>query len=157
VARARGAHGKVSLFLWFWLVLTVGACDRPGPAQELPSQTPAVLGDLPESSPEEQGLNPELLAEAYREAREIEPLLSLLVARNGYLVSEEYFHDTDRTTAFDVKSVSKSFLSGITGVAIEAGFLKGIDQPVSDILPEYFEGDDGVGHADLPRRYAASG
>ena len=71
--------------------------------------------------------------------RELPALLSLLVWRDGALASERYFHGATRATAFNVKSVSKSFLSALVGLALREGYLKDLDQPVAAVLPEYFQ------------------
>ncbi|MEN8164405.1 MAG: serine hydrolase [Acidobacteriota bacterium] len=125
---------KLLVSLGCLLAVTLGVGVLPAWGQE-----GSAPGDLPESKPQEQGIDRDLLEAAYAKADAIEPLRSLLVARNGHLVSERYFRGADRSTLFNIKSVSKSFLSGLTGIAIKKGFLKGIDQPVSEILPEYFE------------------
>ncbi len=45
------------------------------------------------STPEEQGLDPMLVAELYRDAAELETLYGLLVIKNGYLIAERYFNE----------------------------------------------------------------
>jgi CubicO group peptidase (beta-lactamase class C family) len=45
----------------------------------------------------------------------------MLIARNGVLVVEEYFHGFDRETPHDTRSASKSLTSVLVGAAIEAG------------------------------------
>lgn len=113
------------------IALLAGACGKDNP-----------LG--PEMNADEmrlataQGIDPARLAEAELQARNKESLLSLLVARRGVLVLERYYHGTDRSTAFNVKSVSKSYLSALTGIALREGFLTSLDQTVAGFLPEYF-------------------
>jgi CubicO group peptidase (beta-lactamase class C family) len=72
------------------------------------------------------------LDQAFAEAREITNLRSLLVISDGVTVGEEYFSDTDADDLHDVRSVTKSFLSALTGIAIERGFLTGTDQTLGD-------------------------
>jgi uncharacterized protein (TIGR03437 family) len=68
---------------------------------------------------------------------------SLLVFRNGRLVFERYFHDSQATDSNNIKSVSKSVLSILTGIAIQEGLLRGTDQKLYEFYPEYFRaGDD---------------
>jgi CubicO group peptidase (beta-lactamase class C family) len=90
------------------------------------------------AAPETQGVDPRRLEAGLLELSQVDALRSLLVARNGVLVSENYFRGADSATGFAVKSVSKSILSAATGVAIARGALKGLDQPIATILPEYF-------------------
>lgn len=46
---------------------------------------------------------------------------SLLIARHGKLVLEEYFHGYDRDTPHDLRSASKSWTNALIGAAMEAG------------------------------------
>ncbi len=46
---------------------------------------------------------------------------SLLVARHGRLVFERYFGDATHETLFDVRSVTKSVASLLTGIALREG------------------------------------
>jgi CubicO group peptidase (beta-lactamase class C family) len=59
----------------------------------------------------------------------------LLVARNGVLVSEEYFQEEDGPESqHDVRSVTKSLTSALIGIAIEEGFIENVDQTLADFL-----------------------
>lgn len=69
--------------------------------------------------------------------------LSLLVFRNGRLVFERYFQGCQATDSNNIKSVSKSVLSILTGIAIQEGLLRGTDQKLYEFYSEYFRaGDD---------------
>lgn len=94
---------------------------------------------LPTSSPRKQGVDPDKLKSAYHQAETLPPLLSLLVLRNGMIVGESYLHGAEPESAFNIKSVSKSILSALTGIAIREGFIKNLDQPISDFFPEFFK------------------
>jgi uncharacterized protein (TIGR03437 family) len=68
---------------------------------------------------------------------------SLLVFRNGRLVFERYFHGSQAADSNNIKSVSKSVLSILTGIAIQEGLLRGTDQKLYEFYSEYFlPGDD---------------
>jgi len=54
------------------------------------------------------------------------------------LAGEAYYDDYDATMANCLKSVSKSVLSALVGLAIEDGLLRGPDQRVSELLPAYY-------------------
>ncbi len=82
----------------------------------------------------EQNINPQQLADAYEIASNTEGLKSLLVSRNGVLVAEEYFTEEGADDLYDVRSVTKSVISNLIGIAIEEGFIEGIDQKLSDFL-----------------------
>lgn len=68
-------------------------------------------------------------------------LHSVLVSWNGELVLEHYFNGNGPDGIENVKSVSKSLISALVGIAIEAGYIEGIDQPIADFFPEHI-GDD---------------
>ncbi len=97
----------------------------------------AEVGELPRALPAEQGLDPAIIAEVERRAGEIEDLSSLLILRNGRMVSERYFQGSGPETAFNVKSVSKSVISALAGIALREGFISGLDQPVAGFFPDY--------------------
>jgi CubicO group peptidase (beta-lactamase class C family) len=61
----------------------------------------------------------------------------LLVIRNGYIVAEGYYNGYDRMVPHNIKSVSKSFLSALTGIAIDKGYLNNLEQKILDYFPEY--------------------
>jgi CubicO group peptidase (beta-lactamase class C family) len=90
----------------------------------------------PVSTPREQGLKNRLLTKVLRKGNELPYLKSLLVVKNGYLIAERYYGDTEPTDANAVMSVSKSFLSALTGIAVGEGYVF-LDQPMMDLFPEY--------------------
>ena len=69
---------------------------------------------------------------ALRVAGGMPRLHSLLVSHNGELVIEEYFNGRNANRPANVKSVSKSIMSALIGIAIEQGHLTGVDQPITE-------------------------
>jgi CubicO group peptidase (beta-lactamase class C family) len=61
---------------------------------------------------------------------------AFLIIRNDSVIFEKYFDNYEHTTLFPGFSITKSFLSAMVGLAIEEGYIKSIDQPVTDFLPE---------------------
>jgi CubicO group peptidase (beta-lactamase class C family) len=55
---------------------------------------------------------------------------SLLIARHGKLVLEEYFHGFDRDTPHDLRSASKSWTNVLIGAAMQSGVPIRLDTPV---------------------------
>ena len=55
---------------------------------------------------------------------------SLVIARNGKLVLEEYFHGHDRHAPHDLRSASKSWTNVLIGAAMQAGVPIRLDTPV---------------------------
>jgi len=62
---------------------------------------------------------------------------SLLVARNGKLAFERYFHGYDSDRLHDIRSAGKSFTSTLIGIAIDQGAIPGIDSPALPFFRRY--------------------
>ena len=60
---------------------------------------------------------------------------SLLVIRNGYLVSETYFDSYQPDAKQDMQSVGRSFTSALIGIVIDKGYIDGIDHRIVDFFP----------------------
>ena len=61
---------------------------------------------------------------------------SLLVIRNGYLVSETYFDSYQQDVKQDMQSVGRSFTSALVGIAIDKGYIDGVDHRIVDFFPK---------------------
>jgi len=96
------------------------------------------------SSPEEQGMDSAKLSQMLESVRvQGLNLHSLLVIRNGYLVSETYFLNYDAEQKHELYSVTKSFVATLVGIAIDRGAISGVDQKVVDFFPDkVFENSD---------------
>jgi CubicO group peptidase (beta-lactamase class C family) len=95
--------------------------------------------DWKTSTPEAQGVDSTKLLEMFREiqANGGNDLHSILIVRNGYLITEGYLSPYHKDTLHNIKSSSKSILSALVGIALQRGYLKSLDQKVSDFYPEY--------------------
>jgi CubicO group peptidase (beta-lactamase class C family) len=128
----------VILILSILVSSSLSGCGGPS-AEELAAvdYTPLAGDDWPVSTPEEQGLDPMLVAELYYNAEQSETLYGLLVVKNGYLVAEKYFHKGSVARHDNRQSVTKSYVSALVGIALEQGCLTSLDQPFLDFFPEY--------------------
>ena len=117
---------------------------RPDSVEEL---LPGELETPPLSHPLTQaprartnGLDPELLEEALARAASLPRLYNMIIARHGEIEVERHFRGPGPTASANVKSVSKSLLSALVGIAVAEGYLEGLDQPIMpsfrDYLPE---------------------
>ncbi len=70
---------------------------------------------------------------------DIGPINSLLVSQHGELVAEKYYGRMNAGRGNNIKSASKSLLSILIGIAIDKGYLEGVDQPIGEFFPDYFE------------------
>jgi len=66
---------------------------------------------------------------------------AFLVIQDGKILYENYFNDTRRDSIVTSFSVAKSFTSALIGIAIDEGFIEGVDDPVTMYLPELAERD----------------
>jgi CubicO group peptidase (beta-lactamase class C family) len=89
------------------------------------------------SSPTDQGINADQLTIALDEAKNRPSIYSVLVARNGHIVAERYYRGHDENSTFNIRSVSKSYLSAMVGIAIEEGFIGSINDKMLSYFPEY--------------------
>ncbi|MFX0091559.1 MAG: serine hydrolase domain-containing protein [Candidatus Hodarchaeota archaeon] len=91
------------------------------------------------STPEEQGMNSTKLNEVidYIKTGEYD-IDSVVVIRNGYIVLEEYFNqsNSDQDSLHFLASVTKSFTSTLIGVAIQEGFIESVSQKVVHFFPD---------------------
>ena len=62
---------------------------------------------------------------------------SVLIIRNGYLVTESYFAPCRKDSLNNIYSCTKSFTSALIGIAIREGYIKDIHQKVTDFFPGY--------------------
>ncbi len=102
---------------------------------EAVNYTPLPGDDWDVSTPQEQGLDPLLVAELYHNAAELETLYSLLVIKNDRLIAEDYFNGGAVQQKTLVQSVSKSYISALVGIALKEGCLSSIDQKMVDFFP----------------------
>jgi CubicO group peptidase (beta-lactamase class C family) len=62
---------------------------------------------------------------------------SFLVWSHGAIVYEGYFHGASEETSFDIKSITKSMISALAGIAKDRGMLPDINTPVLPFFPEF--------------------
>lgn len=62
---------------------------------------------------------------------------SFIVSQNNKVVYEQYFHGANKETIFSIKSVTKSIVSVLAGIAQDKNILPNLNTPVLKILPEY--------------------
>jgi len=94
--------------------------------------------DWPKSTPEEQGMDSELLFEALDILAEQEDyeVHSLLIVRNGHIVTDAYFYPFAEKTLHNTFSVTKSITATLIGVALEQGYIESVEQPILEFFPE---------------------
>jgi CubicO group peptidase (beta-lactamase class C family) len=142
------------------LLVAQVVCSNTLTAQEVKAPSPSGCG-APQAlddgwktdAPDSQGFDGSRLCAVADRLQEADDVHSIVVARHGRLVFEKYFtgydepwgHEAKRyefnaTTKHDMRSVSKSIVSLLTGIAIDRRIIDGVDAPVLPFFPEVTSG-----------------
>jgi CubicO group peptidase (beta-lactamase class C family) len=147
---------RIAFTLAVGLLVAPLPCGTAVIAQVVQAQTPPFCGaPLPLEdgwridTPDAAGLDRSRLCRVADRLQEADDLHSVVVARHGRLVFERYFagydepwgHDDkryefDATMKHDMRSVSKSVVSLLIGIAIERGLIEGVDATALQFFPE---------------------
>jgi CubicO group peptidase (beta-lactamase class C family) len=127
------------------IVILAGCSNLPAaaPPPDVPTQAPALGAAWPTeawrtSTPQEQGMDSQKLTEMLTAIQEQDlKLHSLLIVRNGYLVSETYFGAYQPDTRHELYSCTKSFVATLIGIAIDQGYIDRTDHRIMDFFPEH--------------------
>jgi CubicO group peptidase (beta-lactamase class C family) len=91
----------------------------------------------PTSTPEEQGMDAQTLAEMYAFIAERQiNLHGLIVVRHGAIVTEAYFDPYQPDTPHEIASLTKSVIGTLVGIAASQGKIAAVDQPLVSFFPE---------------------
>jgi CubicO group peptidase (beta-lactamase class C family) len=105
------------------------------------------------STPEEHGLNPDVLYAGLSTLEETGLVTSLLIIRDGVIVVEDYFNGADEQTSANVFSTSKSILSALVGIALREGYIESLDQTLGELLPSLFGSIDDPAKSEVTLRH----
>lgn len=113
---------------------------RAASAAEWSDHAPDLLDDgWVTATPSSVGLDATVIGDLVQSvgAGELEYTHSVLVARAGRLVVEEYFYGFDRGTRHDMRSASKSVTSTLVGLAIREDHIAGSQAKALPYLSQY--------------------
>lgn len=97
--------------------------------------------DWRRADPETVGMQAEILSNLDKEIEtRYRSITAFLVVRRGRLVFEKYYRGVSQDDTHLVYSVTKSFISALTGIAIDQGYIEGVHQRVLDFFPEHIPG-----------------
>ena len=145
------------LLLLIQLLVCVAACESsPAPAQDTyfyEYRIPEETGDGWETASQpDVGLSESPFVRLMEDLHDMEghEVHSILVARDGKLVFEEYFDGLefnlaqytggtgfDRDNTHNLASVTKSFTTTLAGIAIDQGYIDSVHESVFDFFPEH--------------------
>lgn len=129
---------KTLLCVLLTLITLMAACAPVGPAS-VPHTEPDYwpTEDWQSSTPEAQGMDSAPLAEMLEEiTTEGTSIHSVLVIRNGYVVTEAYFHPYQRNTKIHIQSVTKSVIGMLIGKAIADGYITSVDEKLLSVYQD---------------------
>ncbi len=133
----------VRIGLGVLLAAVLAAGCGGGPSQEdlagvryAPSAAGDSVAEWPVSTPAEQGLDPDAVAELFWRAGRLGSLFGLLVVKDGHLVAEDYFHAGKLEQKALIQSATKSITGALVGIAIDQGCLPGTDALMMTYFPE---------------------
>jgi CubicO group peptidase (beta-lactamase class C family) len=91
------------------------------------------------------GMDPEKITELENMVQsQYKNINGIVIVRNGYIVFEKYYNGCNSLDTHNVASVTKSFTSALVGIAIDAGYIKSVDQKVLEFFPEYGADSDNL-------------
>jgi len=102
------------------------------------------------ATPEQQGFDSQVLLEFLQrvDAEDLD-IHSMVLMRDNKIFFEFYNHPYGPQTLHHTKSVGKSVLSALTGIAMEQGHLPALSTPILDSFPEYKTTIDDPRKADI--------
>jgi CubicO group peptidase (beta-lactamase class C family) len=101
---------------------------------------PVTDGETPAAAASSQNL----FDPAARAGAEFKRLHSLLVSWRGEIVLEKYYNGRKATSLANIKSVSKSVISTLVGIAIGQRQLRDVDQPIAPFFSDLLAGERNV-------------
>ena len=137
----RGASRAARLAVAAISAAAAAACaDAPAEARDRDARRSAP----PSSRTTTTRVTPDsaLLAAAYARAAELPKLRSLLVDWRGRTVGERYYNGATAAAPANIKSVSKTVIATLVGIAIAEGRIRGVDRTLGELLPTQTRGLD---------------
>jgi CubicO group peptidase (beta-lactamase class C family) len=123
---------NISFYTLYFILIIILFC----------SVTPAAVITYPTngwqtSTPEQQGMQSQMLADMIEEIKNNNYSIdSVSVIRNGYMILDAYFYPFSKDLRHNIHSCTKSIMSILIGISIERGYIKSVDQPITDFFPD---------------------
>ncbi|ADL52622.1 serine hydrolase domain-containing protein [Clostridium cellulovorans] len=91
------------------------------------------------STPEQEGLDGEILnsVDHFLKKKRYRLVNSILIIKNEKLVFERYYNKFNEESKNNIKSIWKSILSVCIGICIDKGYIKSLDEPITNYLEEF--------------------
>ena len=95
----------------------------------------------PQPWPQAKNYNTYELSDTLQSIHKAYGSIAYVVIKNDSIVFEEYYDGFGQDSKSNSFSMAKSYVSALLGKAIMQGYIKSLDQPVGDFIPEYAEGE----------------
>lgn len=113
--------------------------------EELSSTETAASNDWQTDAPENHNMDPAVLTDLHA-VLPSSSVYSMVTVKDGVIIDEYYREGYDEQSLYRLNSASKSFTSALIGIAIEQGYIGGVDDLLSDYLPQVLEQEDTRKH-----------
>jgi CubicO group peptidase (beta-lactamase class C family) len=136
--RRRGRVAAVAATTVAAAVVLAGCSDSPPTQGQNASPSATSASGTGEKSPDTKQLTAAVdrfLEQSYAPGKR--NVRAVLVTVGGQTVVERYYRGSDAGQSEDVRSVTKSVMSTLVGVALSEGDLEGLDQRLDRLLPAY--------------------
>src|SRR5688572_8619771 len=87
--------------------------------------------------------------EAAKAASELPRLHSLLISHRGTLVVERYFNGARAARPANIKSVAKSVISALVGIAIDRGHIDSVREPIGVYFKDLLRNQEAAAKRDI--------
>ena len=111
--------------------------------EEMPEPEIEVNNDWEFDIPENRGMNSEILSQLHTAAAKTD-INAIVTTKNGVIIDEYYKDEYDETSVFRLASCSKSFTGALIGIAIEQGYISGVEAKLSEFLPKIGNGKQEI-------------
>lgn len=112
----------------------------PAQTEPAPQPAPEPVWSWQHDLPENRGLDSAALDELHQQLAPTDVLASVIV-KNGAIVDEYYQDGYDASSVFPLHSCSKSVTSALVGIAINQGYIAGVNVPISSYFPQILQSD----------------
>jgi CubicO group peptidase (beta-lactamase class C family) len=114
----------------------VAVSGAAGMAEAASEYWPGADGAWETIAPAAAGFDPPALADAVAQGL-ADQSVGVIVLRGGRIAAESYAADWGPAKSFQLASAAKSVVSVLIGMAIDQGFIKGVEQSAADFIPEW--------------------
>ncbi|HEU4587876.1 MAG TPA: serine hydrolase [Gemmatimonadales bacterium] len=116
------------------LATLAGCGDSTGAVTPTPTGPVDLSAEWSSAAPEAEQVDGDQLRAALDGGARIVGLRSVLVARHGRLVAERYLAGSAADSLYALRSVTKSVVSLLVGLAVERALIRGPDQPLAELF-----------------------